>query len=106
MGGMEGAGAPSNDKWVGAHGKLHKSDKSSLLNVKLEDRVIQSQIGDKGAQTYTETLGPAQLGKRSQIPYQSVLPKYQKSAETALNKSDIPPRLRGKVRDYFDSLRK
>jgi hypothetical protein len=106
LGGMKGAGAPSNDKWVGAHGELNKTDKSSLLNVKLEDRVIQSQIGDKGAQTYTETLGPAQLGNRSQIPYQSVLPKYQKSAETALNKGDIPPRLRGKVRDYFDSLRK
>lgn len=106
QGGSKGAGAPSPDRWVGAHGSLNKDDKSSLLNAKLEDRVIQSQIGDKGSESYTEVLGPSQLGQRSAIPYQQVLPKYEKSAQAALKKGDIPPRLRTKVRDYFDSLHK
>ena len=105
-GGSRGAGRPSKDKWIGAHGTLNKSDKSSLLNVKLEDRTITSEKGDKGPQTYTEVLGPSTLGAKSSVPYQTVLPKYEKSAETAMNKSDIPPGLRTKVRDYFESLHK
>ena len=75
---------------------MNKDDKSSLLNVKLEDRMITSQIGDKGPQSYVETLGPSRMGNRTAIPYQKALPKYEKSAESALQKSDIPPRLRGK----------
>jgi hypothetical protein len=46
------------------------------------------------------------MGDRSSIPYQAVLPTYQKMAESALSKSDIPPRERVRVRNYFDSLRK
>ena len=106
LGGGKGAGGPSDDHWVGPHGEINKDDKSSLLNAKLEDRMITSQIGDKGPQDYIETLGPSRLGNRTKIPYQKALPKYEKSAESALQKSDIPPRLRGKVRDYFDSLHK
>lgn len=102
----KGPGGPSNDRWVGAHGNLSMDDKSALLHVKFEDRVIQSQIGEKGPQSYLEVIGPSAVGDRSAIPYQKVLPRYEKSAETVLKKSDIPPRLRGKVRDYFDSLRK
>jgi hypothetical protein len=51
-------------------------------------------------------MAPSAPGDRSGVPYQNVLPAYRKSAESALNKQDIPPRLRGKVRNYFDSLRK
>jgi len=102
----KGPGGPSNDRWVGAHGELNMEDKSALLNVKWEDRLIHSQIGEKGPQSYVEVIAPPPAGERSAVPYQKVLPKYEKSAETVLKKSQIPPRLRGKVRDYFDSLRK
>ncbi|HXG23519.1 MAG TPA: hypothetical protein VNJ09_03105 [Chthonomonadales bacterium] len=102
----KGPGGPSNDRWAGAHGELIMDDKSALLHVKFEDRVLRSQIGEKGPQSYTEVIGPSSVGDRSAIPYQKVLPRYEKSAETVLKRSDIPPRLRGKVRDYFDSLRK
>jgi hypothetical protein len=106
LGMSHGAGAPSPDKWVGDHGTLSKSDKSSLLNVKFQDRQITSQIGSKGAETYTEVLGPSAPSGKSGVPYQAVLPKYEKSAESALDKGDVPPQMRTKVRDYFDSLRK
>lgn len=106
LGGSKGAGAPSDDKWVGAHGEINKSDKSSLLKVKFSDRILTSQIGDKGPQTYIDVTGPVSSGAKTSIPYQKVLPQYEKSADSALKKSDIPPRLRTKVRDYFDSLRK
>jgi cell fate (sporulation/competence/biofilm development) regulator YmcA (YheA/YmcA/DUF963 family) len=103
--GDKGRGAVSEDKWVGAHGSLSIDDKSSLLKVKFEDRIVTSQIGNKGPETYTEVIGPSTPGGRSGVPYQNVLPKYRKAAESALNKEDIPPRLRGKVRNYFDALR-
>lgn len=105
MGAKKGAGSPSQDTWVGDHGTLPRDDKSSLLNVKFEDRVISSQRGEKGPETYQEVLGPSQPGGKSSVPYQKVLPNYEKSAESALKKSDIPPSERTKVRDYFDSLR-
>lgn len=106
LGLSHGAGAPSPDRWVGAHGSLAKSDKSSLLHVKFADRQIFSQIGRKGPESYTEVIGPSTPTGRSSVPYQSVLPKYEKSAESALNKGDVPPQMRTKVRDYFDALRK
>lgn len=102
--GMGGKGAPSEDTWVGDHGGLQHFDKSSLLHLKYQDKVITSQQGAKGSETYTEELGPAQLGGKSSIPYQDVLPKYEKSAESALSKGDVPPAMRAKVRDYFESL--
>ncbi len=102
--GMGGKGAPSEDTWVGDHGGLHHFDKSSLLHLKYQDRVITSQQGAKGSETYTEELGPAQLGGKSSIPYQDVLPKYEKTAESALSKGDVPPAMRTRVRDYFESL--
>jgi len=105
MGARKGAGAPSRDTWVGDHGELPRDDKSSLLNVKFEDRVISSQRGDKGPETYVEVLGPSKPSGKSSVPYQKVLPKYEKSAESALKKSDIPPSERTRVREYFDSLR-
>lgn len=106
LGATPGAGSPSPDRWVGAHGSLIKSDKSSLLHVKFADRQITSQIGHKGPESYTEVIGPSTPTGKSSVPYQSVLPRYEKSAESALNKGDVPPQMRTKVRDYFDSLRK
>lgn len=106
LGLSKGSGSASPDKWVGDHGSLSKSDKSSLLHVKFKDRQITSQIGSKGAETYTEVLGPSAPTGKSGVPYQAVLPKYEKSAESALDKGDVPPQMRAKVRDYFDSLRK
>lgn len=105
MGAQKGAGGPSRDTWIGDHGTLPRDDKSALLNVKFEDRVLTSQRGDKGPETYQETLGPSRMGGKSAVPYQEMLPKYERSAESAMKKENIPPGERARVRDYFDSLR-
>ena len=102
---QHGPGAPGNGFYHGNLGPLNRSDKSSLLNVKFEDRQITSQIGKNGPETYTEVMGPSSPTGGSGVPYQAVLPKYEKSAESAIDKGDVPPQMRGKVRDYFDSLR-
>ncbi|HEY3266226.1 MAG TPA: hypothetical protein VGM37_04820 [Armatimonadota bacterium] len=67
---------------------------------------MTSQKRAAGAETYVETLGPSQPTGRSSVPYQKVLPAYEKSAESALQRGDIPPAEQKRVREYFDSLRK
>ncbi len=106
LGMSKGAGAATPDTWVGDHGILSKSDKSSLLHVKFQDRQIISQIGSKGPETYTEVLGPSAPVGKSGVPYQAVLPRYEKTAETALDKGNVPPQMQARVRDYFNALRK
>ena len=93
------------DQWRGYTNKPPMSAKSSLLKGKYVDHTITSQIGSQGDQTYVEVTGPTMPTGKTSVPYQSVLPKYEKTAETALNHSDIPPSERTKVRTYFDSLR-
>jgi len=100
-----GASPGSPMPWTGPYGHLYRSDKSSLLNVKYQDRVITSQIGKEGDAAYEEQIGPAHLNKRSSIPYEEMLPKYEKSAENALDKHPVPAEMRSQVKDYFNSLR-
>ncbi|NWG21029.1 MAG: hypothetical protein HXY39_11995 [Chloroflexi bacterium] len=40
----------------------------------------------------------------SQVPFQQVLPEYQRAAGEALDQSAIPPHLKDYVRDYFSRL--
>lgn len=101
---MKGPGLPGPGVWLGGLGQLSKSDKSSLLHIKFQDREITSQKGKDGQETYTEQSGPAQLGAPAAIPYQAILPKYERTAETALRKGDIPAPMRTQVHDYFESL--
>jgi hypothetical protein len=90
--------------WRGYYGTLNRSNKSSMLNLKIPEHMITSEIGHNGPSSYEEELGPAHLDAKSGIPYQAMLPKYEKTEESALSKGDIPPEMRTKVRDYFDSL--
>jgi len=102
--GLKGRGSTAPGVWMGGIGHLSKTDKTSLLNIKFQDRMITSQKGAGGPETYTQQVGPAQIGPRTGIPYQNILPKYEKTAESALKKGDIPPQMRTQVRDYFASL--
>lgn len=102
--GPGGRGGTNPGVWAGGVGHLHHFDKSSLLHVKFQDRVITSQIGKNGPSTYTDQVGPAQIGGDPGIPYQNVLPKYEKTAESALSRGHIPPSMRTRVREYFESL--
>jgi hypothetical protein len=75
-----------------------------MLKIKFQEHIVTSQRGHNGPETYEEQMGPAQLNAKSGIPYQAMLPKYEKTAESAMSKGDIPPEMRTKVKDYFDSL--
>jgi hypothetical protein len=103
--GLYGKGGTSPGVWEGCLGHLLHTDKSSLLHVKVNDRIITSQLGKSGPESYQEFLGPSRLTPQSGIPYQAVMPKYEKSAESALSRGDVPPQMRATVRDYFESLR-
>jgi hypothetical protein len=102
--GLGGRGGTNPGVYMGNVGKLYHFDKSSFLNMKYQDRVVTSLQGKSGPETYTEELGPSQLTPRSGIPYENILPKYEKTAESALSKGDVPPDMRSRVRDYFASL--
>jgi hypothetical protein len=102
--GGNGRGSTAPGTWVGDHGKLNRSNKSTMLKIKFQEHIVTSQRGHNGPETYEEQMGPAQLNAKSGIPYQAMLPKYEKTAESAMSKGDIPPEMRTKVKDYFDSL--
>jgi hypothetical protein len=38
------------------------------------------------------------------VPYQEAYPRYLRSAERSIERSDVPPEMRDVVRDYFDSI--
>jgi len=38
------------------------------------------------------------------VPYESAYPQYRREAERSVERSQIPPRMRSVVRDYFDSI--
>jgi len=44
------------------------------------------------------------VANSSMVPYEQVLPQYQRSAGEALDQSAIPPHLKDYVRDYFSQL--
>jgi hypothetical protein len=101
---QNGRGGTGQGVYLGLHTDLHHFDKSSLLNIKFDNRVITSQQGNTGPVSYTDVTGPAKMTGKSQIPYEDVLPKYENSAESALSKGNVPPEMRSRVRDYFNSL--
>ena len=103
-----GAKRPRQRQLDGAGGKTAEKRQVRAVEGARSSRTSRfvSQIGENGPETYIEVTGPAQLNQPSAIPYQKALPKYEKSAESALNKGEIPAKLKGKVRNYFDSLRR
>jgi hypothetical protein len=44
------------------------------------------------------------VGNRSSVPFRNVLPSYEKKAESALNRQQIPKQHQRRVKEYFDSL--
>ena len=64
-----------------------------------------SQVGESGMVfSAGETKGAPDAGAQATVPYTEVFSDYSKAAEDALNKEDIPPAHRTRVKEYFDSL--
>jgi len=68
----------------------------------------QSQVGGQQGQQGSEQVRPGQFGpgaaNGSQVPYEDVYGDYSNAANEALDRSAIPPHLKGYVRDYFSEL--
>lgn len=107
-GGMENDpnGSPStgSDDQFADTGKVVKSEHELETKGKGTPTRIQGQWSEKGDQWSVTVKAPTQVGNRSSVPYQSVMPKYKKAAEKALSGGKIPKEKEKRVKEYFDSL--
>lgn len=51
-----------------------------------------------------ETKGAPDTTAPTAVPYTKVYSNYSKAAEKALDKEQVPPAYRARVKDYFSSL--
>ncbi len=66
------------------------------------------QVNGQQGQSGSEQVRPGQFGpaaaNAAQVPYEQVYNEYNDAAAEALDRSAIPPHLKGYVRDYFSEL--
>lgn len=92
-------------EWVGQPEMFNQGAKQPRLKIPMRSTPIRGQQPLlPGPAEYMEYKAPPTPGESS-VPLSRVLPAYQKSAESALNKQEIPPAERKRVKHYFDSLR-
>ena len=100
-----GPGAPSEDIWMGDSGHIHKLDKAvESKGTTTTDVISGQQRPSSGPQPYVEIRAPSLVGNRTSVPYREVLPSYERKAESALNRQQIPKEHQRRVKEYFDSL--
>ena len=100
-----GPGSPTEDIWHGDNGQIHKLDKpEASRGTTTTDVISGEQRPASGPMPYVEIKAPSLVGNRSSVPYKEVLPSYQKKAESALNRQQIPKEHQKRVKEYFDSL--
>ena len=101
-----GSGGRGQDDFFKNAGELPMLDKPEDIAAKSDAQAVRGERGDKGEETYIEIKAPSGLGSKSSTPYKKVLPKYQRQAEDALNKKQIPKKHQQRVKEYFDSINK
>jgi hypothetical protein len=107
-GGLQGRGVGPGDGQAqydaNASHQVNRGE-ASRIPAQHYDTKIPGQIGDSGEAYSVSILGePDQPGK-AKVPYYEVYSDYQKSAESALDREEVPPAYRDKVKDYFTSLK-
>ena len=102
---LPGAGAPSQDQWLGDSGHINKFDKG-VAGGGTTTPTLVTGVKKEGApdEAYVEIKAPAQVGNRSSVPYVKVLPSYRRKAESALRHDQIPKEHEKRVREYFEGL--
>jgi hypothetical protein len=84
---------------------VNRTDSPTRIKTQHYDTKITGQQGNKGDAYSVQIIGePDQPGK-AKVPYYKVYSDYSKAAEHALDKDNVPPTYRTRVRDYFDSLK-
>ena len=100
-----GPGQPTEDIWMGDTGHIHKLDKAEKSRGTTTTDVISGDPRPSdGSTPYVEIRAPSMVGNRTSVPYRDVLPSYEKKAESALSRQQIPKEHQQRVKAYFDSL--
>ena len=105
IGARPGAGgAWDKHDYFGQPEMFNQGDKQPELKIPMKNTPISGQPPLlPGPADYQDYEAPPTPGDSS-VPLTQVLPSYQKKAEQALNKQNIPPAERKRVKRYFESL--
>jgi hypothetical protein len=105
LGARPGAkGAWDKHEYFGQPEMFNQSAKQPELKIPMKNTPVSGQPPLlPGPADYEEYEAPPTPGESS-VPLTQVLPSYQKKAEQALNKQNIPPAERKRVKRYFESL--
>lgn len=85
-------------------GKVVKSEHERENKGKTTTTSVKGDWRDKGDQWSVTIKAPTQVGNRSSVPYQKVLPKFKSAAEKAVASGKIPKDQEKRVKEYFESL--
>jgi hypothetical protein len=105
IGARPGAGgAWDKHEYFGQPEMFNQGAKQPELKIPMKNTPVTGQPPLlPGPADYEEYEAPPTPGDSS-VPLTQVLPSYQKKAEQALNKQNIPPAERKRVKRYFESL--
>ena len=104
--GLKGGPGPGDDGFFMDTHHVNKLDKPAAGQGKTFETQISGARRETGEETFVEIKAPTTIGNRSAVPYRSVLPSYEKKAEQALGRQEIPKEHEKRVRAYFESLTK
>lgn len=92
----------------GAEGRLEgdpsQRPKVNLIPEELKHHKPGTRMVEKDLSVYTNKDKPAGQGPAHEIPLDQVLPQFQRAAEDAIEREQIPPAYRDHVRRYYDDL--
>jgi hypothetical protein len=94
----------SQDNAFANTGSVKKTKDEQDISATSKENGVSGQRRESGKETHIEIIGPSAAGERTKTPYTSVLPKYKRTAESAINKQKIPKSQQKRVREYFESI--
>lgn len=100
-----GAKTRGNTGNSGSHRKWQRFYDPRRTATTRTDVKASSALGKEGGAAAVEVKGAPDNASPSNVPYYEVYSDYRKAAEKAMNREDIPPAYRKRVRDYYDTLK-
>jgi hypothetical protein len=79
-------------------------DPTKLEGTQTKNTQVKGNIDGKGNMPYTDVDGKP-VAQSAYTPYDNVYSSYEKTAEEALNKEEIPKGYKKYVKDYFESIK-
>lgn len=105
--GTWGPGGPGGeDRMLADAGKVNTGGKNVQPGGETKTSAVRGQPRPEGGPSrYVEIKSPSFIGKRSSVPYNEVLPRYQQRSDRAIERQQIPKKHQNRVRDYFNSIK-